>query len=290
MIDRVKFKLLFTVTCLLMALSCRVVCGGALDDFKKGASRDSKTSSGASGNSSSISRHHHPHYIYGDTYWYGDRYWYGDGYWSRFHDRPFYAFGDMFFYGMAYGGVSSWARVNRMPIYPDDGEYAEGLTPVSREAGEAVIPFVRLDVTYQAVRSEVDALDYSIDGGYGPVGLRFNRVHFRERHPDDTMDLTQVYGLYRMSLGRSFEVDLGLGGFSVRGEDNDRFAFTMPVLYHPSKHFGFEFRPAWAGNISEYDAGVLLGARFVSLKCGYRWLSGPSLTLSGPYAGLSLRF
>ncbi|MDD4872302.1 MAG: hypothetical protein PHR77_17255 [Kiritimatiellae bacterium] len=261
--------LMLIACCFEMAILVKPACAGKLSDFKKDVSKGGKTTGSST---SSHSYHHETGYIYRERSW------------DSYHDHYFDGFGDIFYYGMAYGGVRSWERINRASL---NDKYSE---MYQRETGEVLIPFLRVDASYQMVASSVDAFDYSIDGGYGPIGVRFNRTHFREKDPDDTMDLTRVYGLYRMSLGRMLEVDLGLGGFSIDDEDDNRFSFTMPILIHPNKHLGFEFRPAWAGNISEYDIGVFGGCKFVLLKAGYKWLSGPSQTMDGPYAGLSVHF
>jgi hypothetical protein len=253
-----------------MAVLVQAACGGTLSDFKKDVSKSGKNTTKSSDSSSSS--HNNEGYIYGGRYW------------DHYHDHYFNGFEDIFYYGMAYGGISSWERVNRASLNNDLSEM------YMREAGEVLIPFLRIDASYQKVKSDVDALNYSVDGGYGPIGIRFAGAHFKEQNPDDTMDITQIYGLYRMSYGGMVEIDIGVGSFSICGEHEVRFSFTIPVLVHPSKYLGFEFRPVWAENISEYDVGVFSGVRYVSFKTGYRWLSGPAMTLDGPYAGLTVHF
>jgi len=213
-----------------------------------------------------------------------------DGY-RNIHPDPSYGFvNHVFFYGMYYGGANSLGRIGGYDL-------EEGYR---RQAGEVLIPFLRIDTSYQTIKSDVDAYNYSIEGGFGPVGVSLSRAHFRETDPDDSMDITSVYGLYRMSFGKTVEVDLGMGLFSIDDENESRFSVTMPVLIHPNDFIGIEIRPEWADGISQYDIGVLIGFPYVSLKAGYRWLSRyprwdddpaePSKVLDGPYAGLSVHF
>lgn len=186
---------------------------------------------------------------------------------------------------LLFGGEASWARVQPSPVDAD-------LLDVSpRNAGEAVIPFARLDIGYQNVESDVEALDWRLEGGYGPIGIHFDRTRYREDNPRDDLALTRVYGLYRMSFGSEVEVDIGLGTLMMDGEmHNDRFSLTLPLLIHPSESVGVEFRPAWATNVADYDLALLLGARWASLKLGWRWVRSPNSSLDGPYAGVSLHF
>lgn len=188
-------------------------------------------------------------------------------------------------HGMAYGGSASLARINASA-----GD-ALDMDVRPRESGESLLPFVRLDASYQRVKSDVHAFDYSLEGGYGPVALRFNQSHFSEQEPEDTLDVFRFYGLYRMSFGDIVETDIGAGVLALKGDDrSNRFSLTLPILIHPMQFVGIEFRPAWADHISEYDIGLLLGVRYGSVKMGYRWLNGPNETLDGPYAGMSVCF
>ena len=186
--------------------------------------------------------------------------------------------------GMLYGGAASWARVDA-----DSSAYDMDVVP--REAGEPLIPFVRFDVSYHDVESDVDAYDYRVEGGYGPFAIQFNQTHYSEESPDDELDLFRFYGMYRMSFGTRVEVDLGLGALTIDGNDNDtRFSLTLPVRIYPCDWFGVEIRPAWADGVTDVDVGLLLTKPYASLKAGYRWVSSPSETLNGPYAGLAVHF
>jgi hypothetical protein len=194
-------------------------------------------------------------------------------------------FQELFLNGIVVGGAGSMTRLE------EEGGYLEDLEIPPRQPGEALIPFVRLDATYQAVESDVAAADYSTDLGYGAFAVRFNQTRYWEQHPSDELDLYRIYGLYRMSFGSQFEIDMGFGTMIVDGTNRtDRFSFTLPILYHPHPSFGIECRPAWSDDIMETALGVLVGARFVSIKAGYRWLRSSEQSLNGPYIGLSLRY
>jgi hypothetical protein len=157
--------------------------------------------------------------------------------------------------------------------------------------GEALIPFARFDLSYQDVESDVDAWDYRLEGGYGPVGLQCNLTHYSEETPEDDLDMLRFYGMYRMSFGTIVEVDLGLGALTIDGNGRDtRFSLTVPVRIYPTDWLGIEIRPAWADNVTDCDIALLLTAPYVSLKAGYRWVSSPTESLNGPYAGLAVHF
>lgn len=93
-----------------------------------------------------------------------------------------------------------------------------------------------------------------------------------------------------MSFGPYVETDLGFGSLTLQGDDTtSSFLFSVPVLIHPDKHWGLEFRPAWSDRVSDYDLAALLTWRYASVKAGYRWVNSPHASLNGPYIGLSLR-
>lgn len=191
-------------------------------------------------------------------------------------------FSDLFEITLLYGGACSWARVTDAEVS------ADGAAP--RALGEPLIPFARVDVSYQNVESDVDAVDAQADLGYGPVGAHLGFTRYREQTPADHLDMIRALGLYRMSFGSHIETDLGLGGLTLKGEQTTRkFLFSLPVLVHPSEHWGIEFRPAWADRISDYDVALLLTRRFASAKLGYRWVDSPHESLDGPYIGISIR-
>jgi hypothetical protein len=165
----------------------------------------------------------------------------------------------------------------------------------SRNVGKPFTPFLRVDISYQNVESDIDAYDLRAEAGYGPIAVYFNQTDLKERHPGDELNIIRTYGLFRKSFASLCELDVGIGVLSIDGNDeNTGVTCTVPFLIYPLKYAGFEFRPAWSsvnGNsINDYDVALMLGKKFVSLKFGYRWLQSVHESLDGPYAGLSFHF
>lgn len=194
-----------------------------------------------------------------------------------------------FFAGITQGGKNSWVRVETPGLLSK----ARGVTP--RQHGEALIPFARFDVTYQDVESDVTAWDYRLEVGYGPLGFQVRRTLYDERSPVASLEALQYHALYRMSFGSDLEVDIGAGALILEGnEENSGFSITVPVLYHASDLYGFEFRPVWStineNDIQDFDLSVLFGRQYASIRLGYRWFRSPNQSLDGPAVGVSLRW
>ena len=193
------------------------------------------------------------------------------------------------FIALKRGGANSLHRIETpFELYSGDG-----IPP--RRHGEALIPFFRFDIAYQDVESDVTAMDYQFELGYGWIAFFLRSTVYEEKEPDDELEMLQYYGLYRMSINDQVEVDIGIGGIDLSGnESNNGFSTTIPVRYHPSDHYGFEFRPAWSnikGNsIWDFDLTVLAGWRYASIRAGYRWVHSPNASLNGPEIGISLRW
>jgi len=186
-------------------------------------------------------------------------------------------------HGMFFGGACSWARVT--------GKAGPDMDYEPRRFGEPLLPFLRLDVAYQEVVSDVAALDVRAEAGFGPIGLHFNQTSYSEDAPADDLVLTRFFVLYRMSFGSHVQTDLGFGSLFLDGnEEHTKFAACVPVLVHPCEFVGVEFRPAWSERVTDYDLAVLLSLGPVSLKGGYRWVRSPNEWLDGPYAGVSVRW
>jgi len=190
---------------------------------------------------------------------------------------------------MYVGGTNSLAQTK-----PSETATQEVPTPL-RSTGEPLIPLLRLDMSYQNVESDVAALDARVELGYGPLGIQYRYTTYREDEPDDTLDVTQFHFLYRMSFMATMGIDVGVGVFTVEGnEENSGFSLTLPIHAHSSKGWGMEFRPALADindtTIEDYALGFFLSRRYVMFQAGYRWLSANTTSLNGPYAGFSLLF
>ncbi len=180
---------------------------------------------------------------------------------------------DVFVAVGAYGGVSSWEKT------------------ADKSKGQPLIPFVRLDLSYQNVESDVYATDVALEVGYGPWAAWLQRTEYEEDNPDSNLKLSYVQALYRMSFGTAVEIDLGIGGSYLDGTGSSSgVGFSLPVKFYPWERLGFEFRPVWSninGNqIEDYTLGIVGGWEYVSLKAGYRWVSTGPESLNGPSVGV----
>ncbi len=192
--------------------------------------------------------------------------------------------------GFVAGGINSWCRINPPT---DTGSEEDG--SARRPPGDPLIPFVRLDGSYQYLDSDMDAWDYRIQGGYGPIALEYGNARYREKAPEDYMNVRRAAVLYRMSASHLLEIDIGLGAVELDGNSKHRaFCFSLPVLFYPKEYLGVEFRPYWArfngSRFNEYDVAACVTLYGLGLKAGYRWLVTPDSSLHGPYTGLVFRF
>ena len=176
-----------------------------------------------------------------------------------------------------YSGALSWNRVSS-----PEKTLAEGFAP--RKTGDPLLPFARLDFDARPVSNDIQADDFFAEAGFGPLGIQYGQTDYQEVNPLDTLKITQCYGLYRMSLGSSCEMDLGVGQMTLDGDIHaTQSAFTVPILVHPRhSRLGLEFHPAWTSTISDYDLAALYSWRYTSLKLGYRWVDSPNDSLKRP--------
>ncbi|MGD8594955.1 MAG: hypothetical protein PVF82_19160 [Gammaproteobacteria bacterium] len=195
---------------------------------------------------------------------------------------------------MVAGGRYSWERVSVSAA--DDGANGRDRKKITPKApGEGVVPYIRLDASYNHVDDRIHASDYRAEVGYGPFGFEYRQVLYGETNPEATLELEQYHALYRMSFGDRVEIDLGYGRLDLIGmARHSGSSWTLPILIHPSPHFGIEYRPSWAkinGNsISNQELAISVGAQFWAFRGGYHWLESHEERLSGPFIGLSLRF
>ncbi|UCG59105.1 MAG: hypothetical protein JSU70_06270, partial [Phycisphaerales bacterium] len=130
---------------------------------------------------------------------------------------------DIFLFSLIQPGRASWARAT------DDATRLANLDLDAREPGDPLIPFVRFDAAYQDVESDVEALDYRVQVGYGPIGFELNHTRYWEQVPSDRLDIYRLYGLYRLSFGNMIEADLGLGAIILDGDErNTGVSTTTP--------------------------------------------------------------
>jgi len=187
-------------------------------------------------------------------------------------------------YGLYLGGKESFKRVNG---------YGPGIQ--KRAEGEPTIPFFRADYNYQDVDSDVHAWDLRLEAGYAAFGFQFRNTRYKESSPNDELNVYQYLGLFRISGSEKWESDLALGALTIAGNNNNSgFSLSCPVQFHPYKLVGFHFRPSWSwinGNsIGDYDLGIILTYKYVSLQSGYRWFKSANAALNGPYVGISAHY
>ncbi len=177
----------------------------------------------------------------------------------------------------------------------DDTNADPSASSIKNETGKTIIPYFRFDYHYQNVESDIDASDYRLLVGYGPFAFIGRKTFLQEDDPRDKLRIDQLYGLFRISFANYIELGMGIGQYKLVGNArNSDMAYTVPLTIRFTENFSIEFIPAWAKintvEIEDYDLGVLIGGRFVSLKTGYRWIESPSDHLRGPYIGLSVYF
>lgn len=205
------------------------------------------------------------------------------------HSISDFVFNDLLYMSLVHPGRASWARIS------GDSARLDDLDVEPREPGDPLIPFVRFDAAYQDVQSDVEAFDYRVQVGYGPLALELNQTRYWEQAPPDSLDIYRVYGLYRLSIGNVLEVDTGLGAIIIDGaETNTGLSATTPILLHPVDWLVAEFRPMWSdihGSVTqEYEVALLLNYGYVALRGGYRWTTSPLESLDGPFVGFSVRY
>lgn len=194
---------------------------------------------------------------------------------------------ELLYYIALYGGSNSFDRV-------DDSldNNIESRTEL-REKGELLIPFFRVDMSYQKNNENISAYDYRLEAGYAAFAVNIQQTLYYEDSINDSLKLSRLYGAYRMSFGTHVEIDLGIGRFDVNGNEKNSYLYvTLPILIHPTPNLGFEFRPSAGGNYSEIDASIILKSeehlksKDVAIKLGYKKISTSSNSLQGPYVGI----
>ncbi len=306
---RKKRYRLFIISCFVISFICvafQNTLAGSLDSFEQSIEKDNaKDQEYSSRNSSSISSEQ-----------------------CESDSPPFKCIGyfmlktvvsglfDGFFNELLAGGLESVARVNTsinikinkelidkyVALHIDDQTEETKLKYEIhlRELGDPQLPYARLDGSYQYISSNVSANDYRLALGYGPFAFKVNQTQYTELSPKDSLDLTRLYITYRMSSGAT-QIDIGMGRLVIDGNDRSKlFYSTLPIRFHVKSlistklwpawlsNTGIEFKPAWSGNISDYDLGLFYHFKFASVKAGYRWLSTDTQSLSGPYAGITV--
>jgi hypothetical protein len=160
-----------------------------------------------------------------------------------------------------------------------------------RKHGDFTIPFIRYDFAYQHVAYNIHADSHRVEAGYGPFAILLEDYTFSESAPDNKLTSSRQLLLYRMSAVPMFEVDIGLGQTTITDVQKTTFGtFSMPVRIVLGENMDVEFRPAWAGTLSDYELALHLGQQYGSVKLGYRTLNSPDSSLGGPFLGISVYY
>lgn len=164
-----------------------------------------------------------------------------------------------------------------------------------RQTGEPTLPFVQLEQKNIRVNSDISALDYDFELGYGPYAFKYRHTSFEEKNPRDEMDLIQYLLFIRLSPASTWEYGIGLGSLRLQGnEDNSGFMIYLPLKIYPYKSFGFQFKPtlSWINDnvIGDYDLSLAFSKRYYSIKLGYRFLRVRNEDLDGAYIGLTFHY
>jgi len=189
-------------------------------------------------------------------------------------------------YVAAEGGRLS---TDRMQPYPR----REGVIP--RNKGDILLPLFRFDTHIQSASKGVIGKDLRAEFGNGPFAFQIRRSLYQESNPSDEMTLTQWHALYRMSLGNSINLNLGLGHSQLKGNaENSAVSFTFPLYVQASKRFSWEIKPSLSNfngsGVWDFDMAGLLTEKNYSLMLGIRRLSSLAQSISGPYLGFSFHY
>ncbi|MBI5596314.1 MAG: hypothetical protein HY928_09535 [Elusimicrobia bacterium] len=159
-----------------------------------------------------------------------------------------------------------------------------------REPGRPELPVARLDLAYQRVFSNIDALSGRAELGWGPLGAAYERIAFREHDPVDRMSGWRAEGLYRIAAGPGFRLD-GAAGFMGfrRSEPHDGASTGLSLGVYPRAAWGLEADLRW-GAIGDATVSDLRGRLLYSprswkgfaLRPGYRAIRTGDATLHGP--------
>lgn len=183
----------------------------------------------------------------------------------------------------SYGTRATLDRTSQRPKTTDVTE---------REIGSPLLPMFRVSGSWQYIDSKIKGRDFFLDTGKSLFSVQFRRTAYREYDPRDGLSLSYGHVKYRLSYGNSVELDLGLGRAELNGNKQTwGGSFTAPLFWKFRNHFGFGLWQA----VSNFKGVVVYDQDFscmyfnngFSVSAGYRSISNPVSSLSGPYLGLS---
>ncbi len=186
-------------------------------------------------------------------------------------------------------GPEEWSRLSYLRV----AKPRQASVPyIPRQCGEPLLPMARVDVAFRIINPDMQACDWRAEGGYGAVALFVNTTRYREAHPADTLDVTEILLANRLSISTDLECAPGLGAFILAGKSTfGRAAVTVPFFYHPRGHpWGAELRLLAGDGMNDVDLAAVANTRYLSLKVGYRTMFSEHMSLAGPYVGMSLQY
>jgi len=157
------------------------------------------------------------------------------------------------------------------------------------------LPNFRIDGYFSNMSSDISSRNIGVEVGHGLFALKVDNHQFRERNPEDDLELQSIHGLLRVSYSSAFEVDFGIGQTYIKGDDeHSKLSVTLPIKAKFNESISFELKPVWTvgrdQTLRELDYGVLFHKDGVGIKVGYQNFTAGSESLRGAYLGLSLIF
>jgi len=155
-----------------------------------------------------------------------------------------------------------------------------------------LLPTFRVNGNWQSIDPHLQGRDVSVEVGHSLFSIKLRRTNFEERNPADSLRLTYGHIQYRLSYGNTIEVGLGLGRAALNGNiKTTGTSFTLPLFRQLGDNFGFEFVQTYSDfngvTVSDFDGSLMYFKDNMAASIGYRVISNPASSLSGPYLGIS---
>ncbi len=184
------------------------------------------------------------------------------------------------------GGITSNQRISQKSSDSDINK---------RQPGEILIPFYRFNINKQHVSDQINAVDFKIEIGKGAIGLEFRSTKYNDDITLEELEYNQIQYFHRMSFGNKIGLNLGIGYGQMDGVYSfDGLILSAPILFHNSRHLGFEIRPSVFNtdgvSVSDLDLSVLYTYRKLAFRIGHRSLESPNVDIDGYYIGFDFIF
>jgi len=132
--------------------------------------------------------------------------------------------------------------------------------------------------------------------GYGPIAVEPDWLELAQRGPGlPKLDRFTIQGLFRVSPSRKIEVDLGIGGTVLAGDNTSTgWTASLPVAVSPARWCSIRWTPtvSFLGGdvLSDEEISLWWTHRYVSAFGGWRWISAGNAQIDGPTVGISLSY